>query len=222
MYPPPTAPQQNQIFHYKKYLYLIKRSELDSLSAVMPMQRTVFSQRVYVSSGIKLLCAPEKIFLFKFFSWCWCSVCCFPTQGGMPPCQAVCCFPTQGLNYCGALHHFRCDDTYARWEIGRLWSNPENRPYYQLQKLSLLCEVSMAKKQKTRGGGLFFFSGWKKHWASEWSICGWNKHRSCFSSRSENHQKNIEIGLFWQLQQCSGVCTCVRNILIYLIIFKSL
>ena len=112
--PPPTAPQQNQIFHYKKYLYLIKRSELDSLSAVMPMQRTVFSQRVYVSSGIKLLCAPEKIFLFKFFSWCWCSVCCFPTQGGMPPCQAVCCFPTQGLNYCGALHHFRCDDTYAR------------------------------------------------------------------------------------------------------------
>jgi len=29
--------------------------------------------------------------------WCFGPVCCFPTQGGMPPCQAVCCFPTQGL-----------------------------------------------------------------------------------------------------------------------------
>ena len=48
----------------------------------------------------------------------------FPdTGGGVSPCQAVCCFPTQGLKYCGALHHFRSDDTYARWEIGRLGSN---------------------------------------------------------------------------------------------------
>ena len=64
-----------------------------------------------------------KKFLFKFLLWCLCPVCCFLTQGGMPPCQAVCCFPTQGLKYCGALHHFRSDDTYARWEIGRLGSN---------------------------------------------------------------------------------------------------
>ena len=41
----------------------------------------------------------------------------------VPPCQAVCCFPTQGLKCCGALHHFWSDDTYARWEIGRLGSN---------------------------------------------------------------------------------------------------
>ena len=95
------------------------------------------------------------------------------------------------------------DEKKARWEHTM-----------QESKGALFCLL--------RGGGLFLFSGWKKHWASEWSICSWNKHCSCFSSRSENHQKNIEIGLFWQLEQCSGVCTCVRNILIYLIIFKSL
>jgi len=97
---------------------------------------TVFSQRAYFPSGIRVIGhkisgGPAKKFLFKSILWCWCHscpVCCFPTQGGMPPCQAVCCFPTQGLKYCGALHHFRSDDTYARWEIGRLGSNREVRP----------------------------------------------------------------------------------------------
>ena len=55
----------------------------------------------------------------------------------VPPCQAVCCFPTQGLKYCGALHHFRSDDTYARWEIGRLgsnlfWLNKKKRKVWQV------------------------------------------------------------------------------------------
>ena len=35
-------------------------------------------------------------------------------------------------------------------------------------------------------------------------------------------QKNIEIGLFWQFEQHSGVYTCLRIIVIYLIILKSL
>ena len=34
--------------------------------------------------------------------------------------------------------------------------------------------------------------------------------------------KNIEIRLFWQLEQHSSVCTCLRIIVIYLITLKSL
>ena len=34
--------------------------------------------------------------------------------------------------------------------------------------------------------------------------------------------KNIEIRLFWQLEQHNSVCTCLRIIVIYLIILKSL